>query len=709
MPEKLVGTLRPSYFARSSKSLSLENPDINKTSIWPTAKKEAEKKSIHNQELIDNYSWLRFRENPEVVEHLNAENRYAEDGLKSIKELRADLFEEIKSRIAQNDSSVPYQSNGYTYYQRYEEGWEYPIFCRKADFNDAEEIMVNANTEAADHSYYHLASLDVSSGNQLIAFGEDLTGRRIYTLRFKDLRTGELLADHLKGTTGNTVWAADDKTVFYTVQDDSTLRAYQIYRHTLGTDQAADELIYEEHDDTFYCQVFLSKSRAYVFVESRSTLTSEVRFMPADEPLSGLKIFAERQRGRDYSIEHLEETFYIRHNAAGADNFQVSKTPIDATGSENWTDVIPHRSAFFIEDFELFSDYMVVEERKNGLVQLRVIPWSQPEEEYYVSFDEPAFLVHISTNEELGTAILRFGYSSLTTPLSIYDYDMASKRRELKKRQPVLGDFDHEEYTSERIFADGRDGTKIPVSIVYRKDFQRNGESPLLLYGYGSYGLSLDAYFSSPRLSLLDRGFAFAIAHIRGGQEMGRSWYEDGKLLKKKNTFYDFIDSAVFLIKHQYTSTDHLYAMGGSAGGLLMGAVANMRPDLWNGIVAQVAFVDVVNTMLDETIPLTTGEYDEWGNPNEPTYFEYIKSYSPYDNVIAQDYPAMLVTTGLHDSQVQYWEPAKWVAKLRELRTNDRPLYLVTNMDAGHGGASGRFEKYREVALEYAFLIMLET
>ena len=677
-------------------------------SDFPLAKKIPVTMNEHGIERIDNYFWLRDRENKDVIDYLNAENAFAEKGLSDVKSLRENLFEEIKSRIAQTDSSAPYLSNGYFYYSRFEEGNEHPFYCRKKKDSDKEEMMLNANELSKKFAYFMIGSINVSPDNKMIAYGEDTLSRRIYSIRFKNLETGEYLPDVLEGTSGYTAWAKDNKTVFYTKKDPGTLREFQIYRHVLGTNQADDVLIFEENDDTFYTSVYVSKSGEYIYIYSTSTLTTEFKFLKSDNPEGEFKLVNPRKRGLEYQIEHLGDHFYIRSNADGAKNFKISKTSVHHTHQENWEDIIPHREDTAIDGFELFEKFLVLEERNNGLTKLRVKPWGAADNDHYISFRDPAYMAYISTNEEMNSEVLRYGYTSLTTPNSVYDYDMNTRESKLVKQQEVIGDFDKDNYVSERLFAESRDGTEVPVSIVYRKGFKKDGNQPLLLYGYGSYGMSMDAYFSSQRLSLLDRGFAFAIAHIRGGQEMGRDWYENGKLLKKKNTFYDFIDCGKFLISRGYTSPDHLYAMGGSAGGLLMGAVINMEPKLWNGVVAQVPFVDVINTMLDETIPLTTGEYDEWGNPNNKAFFEYILSYSPYDNIKAQDYPSLLITTGLHDSQVQYWEPAKWTAKLRELKTDTNDLFLVTNMDTGHGGSSGRFERFKEVALEYAFLLRLE-
>lgn len=685
-----------------------EMNEVKETNTYPIAKKEPVTTVHHGVELIDNYFWMRDRENQEVLDYLHAENAYAEEGLKDIEEFRNDLFEEIKARIVHTDISVPYFRNGYEYYTRTEDEKEYSIYCRRLKGSDEEIILIDANEEAKDHAYYQLGGLSVSPNNKIMAYGEDVVSRRIFTIRFKDLETGGMREDVIEGTTGNVAWAKDNKTVFYTKKDENTLRAFQIYKHKMGTPQSEDVLVYEEADDTFYTYAFASKSGDYIFIYSTSTLTTEYQFIDASHPDDEFKPVAPRQRGLEYNLQQIGDYFYIRNNGDGATNFKVSKVAVANPSKENWEDFLAHREDYLIERIDVFADFLVVEERHKGLTQLHVIPYDTQKKSHYLAFQDPSYMVYISTNRDINSNVLRYGYTSLTTPNSTYDYDLVTHKLELLKQQEVVGEFNPGDYTSERIFAEARDGTLVPISIVYKKGFKKDGNGPVLLYGYGSYGASMDAYFSSSRLSLLDRGFAYAIAHIRGGEEMGRHWYENGKLLNKKNTFYDFIDCGKHLVKENYTSPSHLYAAGASAGGLLMGAVLNMAPELWNGVSADVPFVDVINTMLDESIPLTTGEYDEWGNPNEKEYFDYILSYSPYENVTAQDYPAILVTTGFHDSQVQYWEPAKWVAKLRDVKTDNNPLYFITDMDAGHGGASGRFEIYKEVALEFAFFLRQE-
>lgn len=673
--------------------------------IPPTAKKIDKKLTIHNDTRLDPYYWLNERENPEVIAYLEAENEYKEAMLAHTKGFQNDLFEEIKSRIKQDDQSVPYKENGYYYITSYKKGQEYPVYSRKKETLDApEEVILDVNQLAEGHDYYNVAGMSVSPDNRLLAYGEDTIGRRIYTVRFKDLESGELLADEIPNVAGGAVWAADNKTLFYTIKDEA-LRPYKIYRHILGTPVQEDVEVYHEEDPTFLAYAFKSKSKKYIIIASVARLTSEYRVLSADDPMGDFRIIQPRVRELEYNIAHFEDRFYIRTNL-NARNFRLMVTPEDKTTMDHWQEVIPHREDVLLEDMDIFKNHLVLSERVKGITQLRVRPWEG--EEHYIDFGEDAFLAYTSVNPEFNTNTLRVSYTSMTTPSSTFDYDMNSRKLTVLKEQEVLGDFDKNNYETERLYATARDGVKVPISIVYRKGFKKDGSAPLLLYGYGSYGASMEPYFSSVRLSLLDRGFAYAIAHIRGGEELGRHWYDDGKLLKKKNTFTDFIDCGEFLLSENYTSKGHLYAMGGSAGGLLMGAIVNMRPDLWNGIVSAVPFVDVVTTMLDESIPLTTGEYDEWGNPNDEKYYHYIKSYSPYDNLEAKEYPAMLITTGLHDSQVQYWEPAKYVARLRELKTDNNPLLLHTNMDAGHGGKSGRFERLREVAMEWAFFLDLE-
>lgn len=675
----------------------------------PIAKKVPFEITTHGDTRIDNYYWLRDmdRKDPEIIAHLEAENAYTKQELAHTENLQNKLFDELKGRIKQTDESVPYLYDGYYYYTRFEEGKEYPIYCRKlGSLSAEEEIMLEVNQMAEGFSYYQVAATSISNNNQLLAFSEDTLSRRIYTIRFKDLRTGEYLEDAIEGTAGSIVWANDNKTLFYVRKEDVTLRSHKIFKHVLGTDPSTDEEVYHEKDATFNVGIGKSKSKKWLFIHSSSTVSDEYQILKADEPSGKWKLIEPRQRDLEYGVLHFKNHFYITTNL-NAKNFRIMKVSEDNPSLENWEEVIAHREDVLIEDVDVFSDFLVITEKQNAQSNIRVIRWDESED-YRIPFDEEAFQVYTTTNVEFNTEKLRFGYQSMTTPSSSFEYDMTTKRFELLKQQEVLGDFDKNNYKAERIWATARDGVKVPMSIVYRKGTNLNEKTPLLLYGYGSYGHTIDPYFSPSRLSLLDRGFVFAIAHIRGSQMMGREWYEDGKMLNKKNTFYDFIDCAKHLISINYTSPEHLYAMGGSAGGLLMGAIMNLEPNLWNGVIAAVPFVDVVTTMLDETIPLTTGEFDEWGNPKDETYYHYIKSYSPYDNIETKDYPNLLVTTGLHDSQVQYWEPAKWVALLREKKTDNNRLLMLTNMEFGHSGASGRFEVYKEIALEYAFLLDLE-
>jgi oligopeptidase B len=660
----------------------------------------------HGHVRVDDYYWLRERENPEVIAYLKSENEYAERELAHTKALEEKLFEEIKARFKQTDMSVPYKRDDYYYYTRYEEGKEYPIYARKRGALDQpEEIMLDANLLARGHEFFSIGGTALSSGQDIFAYAVDTQGRRIHTAYFKNLTTGEMLADVIPEVTENLTWANDNKTVYYAKPDPTTLRQYQIYRHVLGEDPANDQLVFQEDDETFVAYIFKTKSKKYLMIVSSQTISQEYRYLDADDPAGEFKIILPRQRDHEYHVDHYLDRFLIRTNDR-AKNFRLMATPVNTPGREHWQELVPHRADVYLGDFDVFKDHLVLEERKRGLTQIRIVPWPGGDG-HYVEFDEPAYRAHLGTNLELDTTTLRFEYTSMKTPLSIYDYDMAARHRTLLKREEVLGGFDPDNYVTERLYAPASDGTEIPLSILYRKGTKKDGQNPLLLYGYGSYGFSVDAAFASPRLSLIDRGFVFALAHIRGGQEMGRQWYDDGKLLKKKNTFTDFIAGAEYLTREKFTSPERLFAMGRSAGGLLMGAIANMRPDLFKGIVAEVPFVDVATTMLDASIPLTTGEYDEWGDPNQKEHYDYLLSYSPYDNVEAKAYPHLLVTGGLHDSQVQYWEPAKWVAKLRALKTDKNRLLLKTNMDAGHGGASGRFRRHHETAFSYAFLLDL--
>ena len=674
--------------------------------------------TIHGHTRVDNYYWLKERENPEVIDYLKAENAYLEAMMKHTEPLQDQLFKEITGRIKQDDMSVPVKHHGYWYYTRFEEGMEYPLYCRKpakAGDNPAiisnevahssadEQVLLDGYEMSKGYAFFDVGGYSISPDNRLIAYSIDTVSRRQYQIFFKEIASGKMFSEVIQNTSGNMVWANDNKTVFYSVKDES-LRSCRIMRHEIGTDPKDDVEVYYEDDATFYAFVSKTKSEKYIVIILESTLTSEIRFIDADRPKDEFRVFNPRQHDLLYGVGHYGDYFYILTNADGARNYKIMRTPVGATEKANWEEVIAHRENVLIEDYDIFNDFLVIEERCQGLVNLRVMSWDG-KTDYYINFGEPAYTVETSANPEFDTHQLRYIYTSMTTPATVYQYDMVEKKAELLKRQEVVGGFNPSDYVTERLMAPAKDGVMVPISLVYRKGLVKNGDNPLVLYGYGSYGNSMDAYFSISRLSLLDRGFVWAITHVRGGEEMGRRWYEDGKLLKKKNTFTDFIACGEYLIKEGFTNSRKMFAMGGSAGGLLVGAVANMAPELFRGIVAQVPFVDVVTTMLDDSIPLTTGEYDEWGNPNEKEYYDYILSYSPYDNVEAKDYPAMFVSTGLHDSQVQYWEPAKWVAKLRELKTDDNPLYLKTDMDYGHGGASGRFEPFHEVAMEYAFIL----
>jgi oligopeptidase B len=669
----------------------------------PLAKRSPTRLEAHGVVRVDDYYWLRERERGEVIDYLHAENTYTDAVMAQTEALQDTLFEEITARIKQTDMSVPYREGDFTYYRRYEDSREYPLHCRRPESTGSEEVLLDVNELAEGHDFCQVSAREVSPDQRLLAYATDFEGRRIHTVRVKCLTTGVHHDDTLTGVTSNLAWANDSLTLFYTRQDPTTLRWSRIYRHRLGTPQAEDVLVYEEPDDTFNCSVGTSRSKRYLLIGSHQTVSSEYRYLDADQPEGSFRLFLARERDHEYHIDHFRDRFYVRTNR-DALNFKLMEAAEGGMGMDDWVEVIPHREEALLGSFELFRDHLVVQERRDGLVHLRVHPWdgSEPHD---VAFDEPVYDVYLSVNREPASSKLRFGYESLTTPTTTYDYDMVARTRTLLKQEEVLGDFDGSRYQSERLTATAQDGERIPVSLVSKMGIPRDGSHPLLLYGYGAYGLSMDPDFNSARLSLLDRGFIFAIAHVRGGQELGRRWYDDGRLGQKRNSFTDFIAVAEHLVGEGYSQTDRLFAMGGSAGGLLMGAVVNMRPDLFAGVVAQVPFVDVMTTMLDDSIPLTTGEYDEWGNPSERAAFDDILAYSPYDNVEAKDYPALLVLAGLHDSQVQYWEPAKWVAKLRALKTDGHPLLLKTNMDAGHGGVSGRYRRYRDVALQYAFLL----
>lgn len=722
MHKFLYGVVCMFFVTASPAWAQIQQQDLVKASAYPEAPDAMQKDSIltiHGDSRTDPYFWMRLTdeqkmaEKPDaqtqkVLDYLNAENAYTKTVMKDTDSLQKNLYEEIVGRIKQTDESVPYFKNGYWYYTRYEEGKEYPVYARKMGTMEADEqILLNVNELAEGHAYFSVNGLEVSPDNKLLAFGTDTLSRRVYHIQFKNLETGEILPDKLDNSTGGGAWANDNKTFFYTTKNPVSLLPEKIYRHTLGQNAEQDKLVYEEKDPSFYIGVSKSKSDEYIIIWNGSTVSNDYYILDAENPMGEFRQFASRERNHEYSIEHFKDKFYVVTNW-NAKNFRLMETPENATSKENWKEVIPHREKVLLSGIEVFNDYLVVSERSDALTQLRIMNQDN-EEEHYLEFDEPAYVAYTSVNPEFNTDKLRYVYSSLTTPMSTIEYDMESREKKVLKQQEVVGGHTPKEYTTERVFAEARDGSKIPLTLVYKKTTELGADTPTLLYAYGSYGSSIDPWFRSDRLSLLDRGFIFAIAHIRGGQEMGRQWYEDGKMFKKKNTFKDFIDAAEFLIENNYTSAEHMYAMGGSAGGLLMGAVVNMAPEKFNGVIASVPFVDVVSTMLDESIPLTTNEFDEWGNPKNKDSYEYMLSYSPYDNVTEQNYPHMLVTTGLFDSQVQYWEPAKWVAKLRDKKTDDNLLLLRTNMEAGHGGASGRFERFKEIALEYAFLLKLEN
>lgn len=683
-------------------------PDIQA----PVAEVKPFTRIVHGDTVIDNYYWLNdyFKKGADssaVIKYLEQENDYTAAMLKSTEPLQEKLFNEMKSRIKEKDESVPYLENGYYYYRRTEEGKQYYKFCRKKDGLDGkEEILLDVDEMAKGMAYYAVSGLAVSPDNKFLAYGVDTVSRREYVIHIKNLETGELLKDRISSTTGSAVWASDNKTVFYTKIHPVTLLSEKIRRHTLGTSSELDVEVYHERDNSNYIGVNKSKNGRYIFIQSQGTLSTEVRYLLADEPTGVFRVFQDRQKDVLYSVTALEDRFLITTNA-DAQNFKVVSCPLDKTTKENWIEYIPHRSDVLIEGLDEFKNFLVISTRKNGLTNL-MIRDLKTNKDYPLDFGEATYTVYPSINAEYNSDVVRYGYTSLVTPLSTFDYNMRTHERILLKQQEVLGGYNVDDYITERVFAPAVDGVLVPISLVYKKGTKKDGSAPLYLYAYGSYGASMDPTFSSTRLSLLDRGFIYAIAHIRGGEEMGRQWYEDGKLMKKKNTFTDFIDCGRYLVDQKYTSKGHLYAEGGSAGGLLMGVVINMAPDLWNGVIAAVPFVDVVTTMLDETIPLTTNEYDEWGNPNNKDAYEYMKSYSPYENIAEKAYPNLLVTTGLHDSQVQYFEPAKWVARLRAMKKGDQVVLLKTDMDFGHGGASGRFDYLKDQALEYAFIFKLE-
>ena len=672
----------------------------------PVADKQPMQLEMHDDVRIDDYYWLNERDNPAVIRYLEQENAYADSIISNYAGLQERLIEEMAARMPQQDMSAPYRLGDYFYYKRFEAGQEYPVYCRRKGSMDApEEVLLDVNTEAAGEAYFSVQGVKVSPDQRTLAYAVDTVGRRLYEIRFVDLETGDTLAERIANVTSNFVWAADSTNLFYVRQDPQTLRWQEVYRHELGS-SAAPTLVFEEPDETFGAYLYKSVDGAFVFILSQSTLATEVLYVPAAAPDTPPQVFLARQDGHEYFVQAGGDRFFVLSND-GAENFQLLQAPLDDTSREAWQVVLPHRDDVLLETFTVLDGFIAVEELSNGLSQIEVID-RESGETYAIDFGEETYSASIAENYEYGAARLRYDYESLTTPESVYEYDLENRTGTLIKEEAVVGDFDRDDYVAERRFATARDGTKVPVSLVYRKGLEMNGENPLLQYAYGSYGYSVDPGFDANRLSLLDRGFIFAIAHIRGGSEMGRQWYYDGRQLNKKNTFYDFIDVSKFLIAEGYTSPGHLYARGGSAGGLLMGAVVNMAPELYRGVTTRVPFVDVVTTMLDPSIPLTTSEYDEWGNPNIKEYYDYMLSYSPYDQVSEQDYPNMLVTTSLHDSQVQYWEPAKWVARLRDYKTDDNILIMKTDMQAGHSGKTGRFQSLEDDALYYAFFLYLE-
>lgn len=676
----------------------------------PNLKKVPKSLIKFNDERIDNYYWLRERENPCVIEYLNSENDYYKKMTLHTKDFQDKLFHEIKNKIKQEDQSVPYFLNGYWYVTKYKENLDYPIYFRYKDsLKSKEEILFDCNKLAQSHDYFNLSNFKVSPNNKIVAFSVDTVSRRLYTIKFKNLDNGEILKDEIINTSGTFAWASDNSTLFYTNRDTQTLRNDKIFKHKIGDALVNDKLVFHETDETFYTNVSKSKSNKFIIISSSSTLTSEFQFLSSNKPDDQFTLFNKRERGVEYSISHFEDHFYIITNKNDAFNYKLLRTELKNTSSENWIEVIEHRENVLIEGIDIFKDFLVVSERFNGLNRINIKPWNGSES-YYLKFESETFSCYTTGNLDFDSKKLRYAYNSLNEPHSIIEFDMFSKDKIILKQNQVLDTkFSKDNYITKRIWADSRDGTKIPISIIHKKNIKKDGTNPLLLYAYGSYGNTIDPTFSISRLSLLDRGFVFAISHVRGSEYLGRSWYEDGKLLNKINTFNDYIDCTKHLIKENYSSCNHMYAYGGSAGGLLVGAVMNMAPELYNGMIAAVPFVDVVTTMLDETIPLTTSEYDEWGNPNEEKFYNYILSYSPYDNVSKINYPNLLVTTGLHDSQVQYWEPAKWVAKLRANKLGNNKLFLNTNMDTGHGGSSGRFEAIKDLAKEYSFLFDLEN
>lgn len=679
----------------------------------PVAEEKEHWRIEHGDSVLDNYYWMYdyFGKGPDsakVVDYLKTENAYLDTMMGGTKQLQADLFAEMKARIKEKDESVPVFKNGYYYYTRTEDGKQYYKYCRKKGSLDAkEEVLLDVDKMAEGHAYYTVTGFDISQNNKLLAYAVDEISRRQFTIYVKNLETGEILKDAVKNTQGDPCWAGDNKTFFYTAKHPATLLSEKIKRHILGTNAAKDNVVYEEKDKSNFIGVYRSKNNKFILIYSQAIMSAEVRMIDADKPHDSSKVFQSRLKDVLYEVLPLEDKFLILTNKDDAKNFKLMECPLGKTNAANWKEVIPNRNDVLLQSVEEFNNFIVINERKEGLVKMRIISLKD-NAEHYIDFGEAAYSASFGANPEYSSTKLRYEYTSLTTPFSTYDYNMATRDKKLMKQVEVVGGYNAKDYVTERLYVTAKDGTKIPVSLVYKKGFKKDGNAPLLLHGYGSYGISMDAGFNIPRLSLLNRGFVYAIAHIRGGQEMGRQWYDNGKMMNKKNTFTDFIDCGEYLVKENYTSKEHLYAQGRSAGGLLMGAVINMAPDLWNGVIANVPFVDVVNTMLDESIPLTTNEFDEWGNPKNSYSYFYMKTYSPYENIEKKNYPNLLVTTGLYDSQVQYFEPAKWVAKLRAMKTDEKVLLFHTNMEFGHSGASGRFDFLKDIALSYAFLFTLE-
>ncbi len=675
----------------------------------PVARKIPHVHEMHGHQRLDHYHWMKERDTPEVIDYLNKENDYYEQMTAHTNPLKDDLFEEIKSRLKEDDESVPYLYNGYWYFTKMEIGESYPYYYRRKDGSDHVELLFNVNEMAQGHDFYKLGGINISPNNNLVAYGVDAVGRREYALFIKNLETGEIKEYPILGTTGSSVWANDNHTLFFVRKDPQTLRANKIFKYQLDQEVNDAQVIFEETEDTFNCFVYKTMSARFIMIKSSSTLSDEIRFIDAALPDSDFQLIQERQPDLEYSASHYGDHFYIMTNKDDAFNFKVMKTRIETPQKENWIDIIPHDPKSLLEDLDIFKEFMVITDRFNGLNRIRIKSWDGTVD-YFLPFSSETYTAYTSANFQFDTHVLRYSYNSLTMPPSVIEFNMHTREEKILKTQTIEDpNFDPNEYESQRVWATASDGVKVPISLVYKKELKQETGNPLLLYGYGSYGSTIDPYFSITRLSLLNRGFVFAIAHVRGGEYLGREWYEQGKMFHKRNTFTDFIACSEYLLEHAFAKAGHLYASGGSAGGLLMGAIMNMAPHLYHGILSAVPFVDVVSTMLDDTIPLTTGEYDEWGNPNIKASYDYMLSYSPYDQVKAQEYPNTLVTTGYHDSQVQYWEPAKWVARLREMHTGIQQILFKTDMTSGHSGASGRYDALKEVAIEFAFLLDLEA